>query len=227
MAGNAGESVSGFLVYAKPHGENDHICTFLTVEQGKISCRFRGNIPALFREVQIKVSHRNGFNTASDFRYKNSTLVASSQSSYFGLYLNELVYRLYPNLNSDNVFYGCYMSTLIQLNLVDAPQRLLRFFEMSLLELNGVKIDFNFESNQMPIFPDRLYNFAANSGFYKDIHGRYQGQQVLSAGQLSASIKGALGVARECLSVQMDSVLEGKQLNSRIWPLPKRVKGDK
>jgi recombinational DNA repair protein (RecF pathway) len=137
------------------------------------------------------------------------------------MYVNELTYKLIPTGLMDIEFYGCYMSTLIQLNLPENMQQALRFFEMKLLALNGSSIDFQSDARNAPIEHDKRYSFESSSGFKSSKTGRYTGQLVIGAGNLDSSIQGALAVARECLALQIDALLEGQSLVSRQWRLPK------
>jgi DNA repair protein RecO (recombination protein O) len=141
------------------------------------------------------------------------------------MYVNELAYRLAPKAHMDSELYGCYMSTLIQLNMPDTVHQTLRYFEMQLLSANGSAVDFNFDASNEPIDPLKSYNFLPNSGFVQKKSGRYLGSLITSAGNLDVAVKGAMAVARECMAQQLDALLGEQPLVSRQWRLPQRKEG--
>lgn len=215
------QTVAGFLVHARPFKENEAICTFLTASLGRIQCRLKAPTPELFRECQIKIRWQERLFQGQGFRYLHAPLIDQANASFYGLYVNELVYRLAPTPQEDAVLYGAYVSTLVQLNHQQSVQKNLRFFEMKLLEALGQGIDFQTDANQVPIQDNQSYHFQANKGFIKDAQGRFPGDLVRAAGKLAENYSGALAVARECLAAKIDALLAGRELVSRQWPIAK------
>lgn len=209
----------GFLIHARPQGEHSSICTFLTLDVGKVQCRMPGNIPESAREFEIKLKSSKSGHRAADFRYLEPVLLESGEAMYFTLYLNELIYRLLPFGMPEPPFYGCYMSSLLQLSAGNSIQPIIRFFEMKLLTLLGLTVDFSRDVQNLSIAPERSYRFIVGQGFDLDRRGRFNGAQIIAAGHLDSQVVGALSVARECLAEQLAFACQGQAIVSRQWPL--------
>jgi hypothetical protein len=94
-----------------------------------------------------------------------------------------------------------------------------------LLQDIGLAVEFSRDVQDVPIKPDCRYQFIANQGFIEHTQGRYTGQQVLGALRLDKSIAGSLSLARECLAMQLDSALNNRPLQSRVWLKSVSAKG--
>lgn len=205
-------------MHAQCYKESESICTFFSHSLGKLKCHLNCPAPELFREVQLKLKQTDQWTSASNFRYLNPPLISQPAASYFGLYVNELVYLLAPSETIDDQFYGSYQSVLVRLQHGDATQISLRLFEMNLLTAIGRHVDFNNSADLEKIDAQQRYRYKVGSGFIRDAAGAFTGQLVISAGQLDKNQAGALAVARQCLALEINSALDGQQLVSRQWP---------
>ncbi len=212
-------TIHGFLVHARPQGERHWICTFFTLEKGKLQCRFQGKVPESARQFESKLIQSDSGYRASDFRYVDKLLLESGPSSYFTLYLNELIYRLLPFEIPDPSVYGCYISSVMQLAAGQHAQSIIRYFEMKLLQMLGMAVDFNRDINNKTVSANQQYRFVAGQGFLPDLQGRFGGERILAAGRLDVDVPGALSVARDCLAQQIEFVTNGIPIVSRRWPL--------
>jgi len=208
-------TVNGFLLNAKPYKENHFLCDFFCLEQGRIRCQFTNSIPEYYREIEVKLSHKTDFVLASDFRYTAPVLISSNTSRLLGFYVNELVFRMLPLNFADDSIYGVYKSTLIHLELNQSIPASLRFFETQILNYLGHGLRFDRDTAENKISSNNLYNFEANKGFIASPLGRYQGKLLFAAAKGDYKTKGTLAMLRECQGQQIDSLLEGKPLNSR------------
>lgn len=222
MAATRFETLHGFVLHARPFGEQQSLITLLTKEHSKVRCLMRGQPPELARQFEVKVKVTDGWFHANSFRYLDPVLVQSPMARYFLLYLNELTYFLGVSDVVDTQFYGQYMASLIHLNDPSTLQYALRFFELALMDSLGQGIDFTRTAEGVRIQPSKQYCFVAGQGFVDSVEPAMSGDTVLAAGLLDKSKSGALALARTCAKAQLDLLLDGRVLNSRQWPLPEK-----
>lgn len=211
------ETLHGFLLHARPIGERTSLATLLTKEHSRLQVFFKGPLPELGRQFEVKIKRSKDQVNAGDFRYTDPVLVQTHAAKYFLLYINELTFKLAQIETESEVFYLAYMQTLLSINYSDRVQKALREFEWSLLQDVGQAIDFSRDQDFIPVEPDASYDFSPSAGFVRVQAGRYHGRQVLAAGQLDPTVPGAMSTARECLFSQIHALLDGQPLESREW----------
>lgn len=211
-------TTDAFLVHSIPEKEADYICHLFTRHAGLVKCRLMKRSPEPYRPFELKLIEKDGFFTASDFRYIDALLIVENNARLLGLYVNELIYRMLPHVVPEPALYGGYMSTLLQLESGLSVQAALRFFEQKTLQAIGRSIDYFQDHNQGIIVEQGRYDFFPDRGFVKNDKGRYSGAQIGSVANQSYAVSGALSLARECQQTQIDAVLGEGVIQSRLWP---------
>lgn len=209
--------VQGFLLHAQAIEERHYLCDILTYENGLIRCKFNGSRPEFFRQFEIKLISKNNFYSCHDFRYSQPLSIHDSPARLYGLYLNELAYRLLPRQIETGSFYGTYVSTLVQIQAGNNLLPSLRFYEKQLLSLLGSAVDYQRSVDGLPIDLKARYNYLPGQGFLPAANGDFLGEPILANVENNYDVKGALAIARHCQYQQLLILLENIPINSRDW----------
>jgi DNA repair protein RecO (recombination protein O) len=209
--------VQGFLLHAQAIEERHYLCDVLTYENGLLRCKFNGSRPEFFRQFEIKLISKNNFYSCHDFRYTQPLSIHDSPARWYGLYLNELAYRLLPRQIETGTFYGTYVSSLVQVQAADNLLPSLRFYEKKLLSLLGSGVDYQRSVDGFRIDPEAHYNYQPGLGFLQAANGDFLGEPILANAENDYAVKGALAIARHCQYQQLLILLDNKSINSRDW----------
>lgn len=132
------------------------------------------------------------------------------------LYLNELLYWLLPQDHHDEALFGSYLSVIGEL-MNDDVSRLLRYFELKLLESIGYGFQVEHDEANIPIKADAFYTMAPLSAF-RQVTAQYgiSGQHILQLQQpVSAWDNHTLSVLRKLIRINLDACLHGRSLKTR------------
>ncbi len=208
-----------FVLSSTPFKESDCLCELWTLKLGRIRCHMRSSAPEPYRQIELKLSEKNDYFSASDFRYIQPLLIENNHARLLGFYINELIYKLMPLNMADQSLYGRYISTLLYLNQGDVDQQILRFWEQGVLASLGRAVDYQSQFDMQTIEVNQAYNYEVERGFVPSPAGRYSGEQILSVARQDYKVAGALALARECQRRQMGALLEGQVLETWNWPM--------
>ncbi|MFQ3231062.1 DNA repair protein RecO [Reinekea sp.] len=209
--------VRGFLLHAQAIEERHFLCDVFTHENGLLRCKFNGNRPEFFRQFEIKLTSKNNFYSCHDFRYLEPLCIHDSPARLYGLYINELAFRLLPRQIETGPFYGTYVSSLVQIQAGKNLLPSLRFYEKQLLTLLGSGIDYQRSVDGFSIDPESHYHYQAGLGFVQSALGACLGKPILANAENNYEVKGALAIARHCQYQQLLILLENRPINSREW----------
>lgn len=136
---------------------------------------------------------------------------------YFGLYLNELITRLWPKQGSSVALFGLYSSTLTLISQQHNELAALRYFERTLLAELGFALEFKRTVSGPAIEPDAHYRHCVGEGFQKVSDGvaAISGAHLLAIDRNEWDLAGALHHARQIFSQEIDLHLDGQSLHTR------------
>lgn len=192
---------TAYVLHTRAYRETSVLATFLTQDHGKINGVVRGVRGKTRSSMQknatlqpfqkLSIQWRERPNSNSDLvtiRTVESEPVRfflEGESSFCGLYLNEILYRLlYPRVNVESLF-EAYQQTLLKLLKVNARNEqawMLRQFEWHLLKELGVSLHADFDANKEPIEPSINYQYYPEVGAYPLLDGHEVGNGVLISG---------------------------------------------
>lgn len=208
---------TAYVLHARAYRETSVIATFLTHEHGKINGVVRGVRGTTRSSMQknatlqpfqkLSIQWRDRPNTNNDLvtiRAVESEPVRfflEGESSFCGLYLNELLYRLlYPRVSVESVF-DAYEQTLLKLLKVNSRSQqawVLRQFEWQLLQELGVSLCADLDANKAPIEAELYYQYYPEMGAYPLLDGQAVGNGVLISGDCLLKLSG-LTYCETCL----------------------------
>ena len=224
------EDEKGFLLHARPYGETSMIVDLYTRFCGRVKCIAKGyrkpkkraanRLLLPYVEYSFSWSGRADLKTLTGAEILGPTEFLQKESLYFGLYINELIYRLFLEQDSSERFYDHYKEFINALFRGPLDEPLLRKFEIVLLnELGyGLVLDSEAESGN-ELEPDGHYLYVPQFGLKKvnekNTKHFLKGRDVLAMADDDWSNPMAVKAARRILKTAIDFYLDGKQLHSR------------
>ena len=161
--------VTGFMLHMRAYRETAKLCSFFSEEFGLIRAVSRKSV-SLFQPLQVSMTGKSALKSLSKPEHLAILPALADQALYTGLYLNELLYRLLPELEPYPATFRAYASAIEFLSSSESPEpqglkRLLRETELVLLKEHGYEISFEYNSQQEPIDPSTLYHYDPLSGW--------------------------------------------------------------
>jgi len=136
---------------------------------------------------------------------------------YFGLYLNELITRLWPLQGNSVALFGLYSSTLTLISKQHQERAALRYFERTLLAELGFALEFKQSLDGRAIVPEGHYRHCVGTGFERSpvVPNAISGEHLIAIDRNEWHLSGALHHARGIFSREIDLHLEGQTLHTR------------
>lgn len=170
-----------FILHSRPLGEDKLILQLLLPEQGRVSAvvRKRQGKQRLalqpFQLFMLQLAGRTELKTVKSIDESAPAFLLSGKVLYSGIYLNELICRLWPdNLAAEQLF-NLYQHSLQQLMLVQQGKAelepCLREFEFALLTELGQPIDWLQDADGNPLNTALSYNWQHEQGFVVAANG--------------------------------------------------------
>lgn len=210
-----GEPTQAWVLHRRPYREGSYLVELLTPTQGRVTTVWRrpkkGCQGEIFSPVQGVISGRGDVKTLSRLEASSAPLFLKGEAFYFGIYLNELLYRGLSHFETSGALFEAYSKALTTLSH-GANQQALRMVEYALFEELGLWPDLSFcSTSQSPVVAQQRYHVSLASGVEVLEHGDWDGDELLqlSRGEFDSSY------ARKLFKTLTDELLEGKPLKSR------------
>lgn len=192
---------SAYVLHTRPYRETSVIATFLTADHGKINGVVRGArgktrssmqknatlqpFQKLSIEWRDKPNANNDLVTIRSVESEPVRFFLEGESSFCGLYLNELLYRLlYPRVALESLFEE-YEQSLLKLLKVDSRNQqawVLRQFELHLLQDLGVSLHFDLDANKQAIESTAQYQYYPEMGAFPVLDEQAVGNGIMVSG---------------------------------------------
>lgn len=219
------KTCSAWLLHQKPEGDSSCRCTFISLEEGLISAKYKGARTAkkkaslqLFTPLNISLQQRQERLYINHVELAAASLPLSGKALFSGLYLNELLYYLLKTQEPQPEIveaYGACLSALSRAGEQSALEIALREFELLLLHSLGYFTAFDQEADSFqPLSARQNYSFIPGRGFVPAAQG-YPGAVLLAIAAGAPWDKSMLMVAKQVMRLALDSLLEGRPLRSR------------
>ncbi|WP_419418839.1 DNA repair protein RecO [Legionella sp. D16C41] len=220
-------SLNAWLLHKQPLGDTSLKVIFYSYEQGIITCVYKGGrLPVKQILLQPFTPLWVSFNQKanSQWRYirqlENTALplLLKGIALFAGLYVNELIYYLLDNAESQPTFYAVYEYTLQA--LAKSTERveieaILRHFEYRLLEICGYAFSYTHEAYSYELINlQKHYIFIAGQGFAPAKEGLL-GSDIVAIGRGELNNKERLKIAKYIMRQAINHALEGRKLISR------------
>lgn len=165
-----------YILHTRPYRDTSLIVDFLTLEFGRVSAVARGvrqrkgnkrQLLSPFSRLLVSWQGRTDLKLLTSFESDHHYVQLHGNYLYSGFYLNELLVRLLPEMDSHNALFLDYEVSLRALSNAEALEPLLRRFEFHLLAELGYAVDFTHDARSyLPIDPAGIYVCDIHEGFF-------------------------------------------------------------
>ena len=152
-----------YCIHARRYREASQIMELLTPDHGLISCISRGSkkknacSDILFAPLLISWSGKGELYTLTHFESLAMKEVTSPEICIMGMYLNELILKLVPRSSPSKEIFELYQNVLRLLGAKKSQEKVLRLFEIELLEMIGFGLSLDKEmDHETPINKDAI-----------------------------------------------------------------------
>lgn len=176
-----------YVLHRRPFQNSSLLIDFLTLDYGRIRVVARGArreksrsraLLQLFSPLLVSFSGRGEVKTLGQVEAQLAPISLQGEQLFSGLYMNELLVRLFHNQEEHQGLYRTYQQALLALQESAEPgeeqarrplENILRRFELGLLSELGYALDLTEDClDHRPIDPDCLYYFQPDIGFSPD-----------------------------------------------------------
>lgn len=223
------EPTPAFILHTRPFKETSLLVEAFTQTEGRVSLVAKGarsasktnNKRALlqpFSPLQISWVGRSNLKTLRQLEATGLPFKLNGLNNLCGLYLNELLLKLMIQWDPHPELFEVYQQALKLLPETEAPQVILREFELFLLDELGYAIDWAADVYGDLIDPNKNYAYIPQQGFMEESQQALlmlNGKIILAVAEQNWQQQGALAAARKICKSIIDQLLDGKELNSR------------
>ncbi len=216
-----------YCIHARRYRESSRIMEMLTPEHGLVSClghsskKINSSTDLLFSPLLISWSGRGDLFTLIHFESVAAKQVTSPAICIVGMYLNELILKLVPRSSPSKEIFDLYQNIVCLLEESSSQEKVLRLFEIELLELVGHGLSLDKEiDHETPIHEDVIYRYDVGIG-----PARIPNKNVARENTAWNVIKGSTLIALQSpLNMDATCQLEAKRLMRGIinWHLDSR-----
>lgn len=191
----------------------------LTPDLGRIDirCRLETHSMPLFQQLDIDFRGQGARHQLRSWVASGPVHFLRDEWLYFGLYLNELITRLWPKQGGSTALFGLYSSTLTLISTQHQAVAGIRYFERTLLAEMGFAVEFSTCLAGKPIDELCCYQHCVGEGFRRvpQEQGPIPGALLIAIHHNHWHIPGALHFARQIFSNEIDLHLDGRTLHTR------------
>jgi DNA repair protein RecO (recombination protein O) len=223
---NAQTLQAAYVLHSRRYGDSSLIVDLLTRDEGRVACLSKGALRPRRTEATLQsfqpllagVRGRGDVLTLTHVESAGAALRLTGRNLYCGLYLNELLLKLTARHDASPPLFDDYVLAIRGLEAAPSTERVLRRFEVRLLEHLGLGLSLELDSRGEPISVDSSYNYQVGTGAVRD---RSLGGRLVSGSTLIALRSGefpdqaSLREARGLMRRVLDHHLDGRPLRSR------------
>ncbi len=169
------EGEPAFVIHKRPYRDDASLVQFLTPGHGRItvvarqSSKLLGKTLQPFIPARLACSGRGSLLNLRHFEPRGVGLLGDTRRRMVGMYVNELVVRLTPPASPSRRLFELYRQCLY---LLAAPanragagvERVLRHFELRLLDLVGNGLQLEHDCDMRPVAADADYRYYPGRG---------------------------------------------------------------
>ncbi|MDP5458591.1 DNA repair protein RecO [Alishewanella sp. SMS8] len=213
-----------YILHSRPFQEDKLLLSLLLPEQGRISAVARRRSGKQHHALQpfqlfsVSLTGRSDLKTVKQLEESSAASQLSGKVLFSGLYLNELICRIWPaDQPSDNLFalYQQALAALVQVQQqATGLESALRQFELALLDELGVLPDWSSDCYDRPLQADQQYSYVPEQGLVPVQQG-WPGAMLLALAAEQWHVVGLLPVAKQLTRQLLAPLLGNKPLASR------------
>jgi DNA repair protein RecO (recombination protein O) len=224
------DGATGFVLQSHPYRETSSIVEVFSREHGRLSLVARGarrarsqlrGVLMEFQPLDLSWFGRGEMQTLAKAEWQGGQPLLGGRALLFGYYMNELLLRLLAREDAHPALFDCYRTTVQDLAAAEAHPRLLRRFELRLLQEIGYGPTLEREAEtEAPLQPDRMYAYVLERGAVEAerVAGAalvMPGSALLAMARDDYAASETLQHSKALMRVLIDHYLGGRALNSR------------
>lgn len=233
-----GKLSPAYILHSRPYQEDKLLLQLLLPEQGRLTAVIRRRNGKQHRALQpfqlcaVALTGRSSLQTVRQLEEQAPAYLFNGKVLFSGMYINELLCRLWPSDHASEWLFRLYQVALTDLAKAQQCAALLepclRQFEFALLAELGVMPDCSYDAKQQPIRPECYYHYLPEHGFMsiaadlivtesctKQPAPCWQGKQLLAIATAAWHEPGALASAKQLSRQLLAPLLGNKPLASR------------
>ena len=219
-----------YILHTRPYRDTSMLVDFFTPEFGRITAVARGvrsrktpkrNVLNPFTRLLISFQGKTDLKLLTHFETEGAHFTLNAKHLFSGFYLNELLIRLLPELDSHPDIYALYEQSLHGLNARQDLEPILRHFEFQLLNELGYGIHFEVDAKTgIELSSSCDYCLDSALGFYQaeldvPINFKFLGQHLLAIAARDFSQPDVKQTAKRISRILLKPLLGSKPLMSR------------
>ena len=223
------EDQAAFVLRTQSYLETSLLVDIFSLEYGRLKLvakGARGGRASKASKLQLFSELTIGWQGKSDLKTltridSGAALLSRPERLVAGMYLNELLFFLLTEMDPHPDLYRNYLQTLSLLDSSPSLEPVLRNFELGLLEELGYAVNLFEDIDGQPLSAEQTYLYYADSGFSKanGQPGAIPGEAIIQLANQGLSTELSLRVAKVICRSHIDSLLNGRELQSRKWYL--------
>lgn len=168
-----------------------------------------------FVPVLLSFAGKSDLKTLTHIEPWQSAPKLNDLALYSGFYINELVTYFLHSFDPHPEVFLLYQNTLSELSNTLELEPVLRIFELNLLAQIGYGLQFDVDTLQQPVSPNKKYYFNADLGPVESELGDFSGSTLLALEARSFPNTATLTEAKKIMRSAINFHLNGKPLKSR------------
>lgn len=226
MARTEWSIIEGYVLHQRPYRESSVIAEFFSREEGRFpillsgtgrtrSRKARHRVIQPFDYLAMKTSPKGEIRRAEFADQLHGSVQVTGHRTFFGLYINELVYRLSTRFDVQPSLFDLYHQFMEALKLDTFEPRFVTGFEIEFLKTLGYGIHLDsMMSGPEGLSDSARYLFDPDHGFVKDASGNITGE-ALALVVSQPDHPSSLALVRSLATQLIDHLLGGRPMNAR------------
>lgn len=219
--------VPAVILHRRPYRESSLLLDIFSSEFGRLRLLAKGAKRSPGRQEQclhpflslrLSWAGRGELPVLTGAEPAEPRIVLAGNALLCGFYLNELLLHLLPLEDPHPQAFRLYLKTLQQLGAEEDPERVLRFFEVTLLEEIGYGLLLDREAEGRDIDPAKTYAYLPDRGPVEAAEGGdevVRGSTLLALKRRNLEGTGELREVKQLMRRIIGHYLDGRPLKSR------------
>jgi len=216
--------MQALVLHSRSYKENSALVDFFSLDLGIVRAVMRnarsksGSLVRPFCIFDLELRGKHELKTVASLE-QQQVFWLKGVNLFCAMYLNELLIRLIPTFDPNQIIFTAYLKSLENLQSAQKIEPILREFELILLKELGYALVFTHDTDGNYIKPDCYYSFNPAIGLVKSnksqIKNDVLGEYLLAIEELDWHLPNVLAVAKNIIRKALAIHLGDKPLLSR------------
>jgi DNA repair protein RecO (recombination protein O) len=220
------DAAPAWILHQYPYKETSQIVEAWTPQHGRVALVARGarrpgsslrGVLLAFQPLRLSWFGLGELKTLHAADWVGGVPQLNGLSLMCGFYLNELLLKLMPREDAHPVLFAAYDTAIRALAThAEAPEPLLRRFELALLQEVGFGLTLTADAQGKPVLPEGRYRYQPGQGLMRgDGPAAVEGRTLLAMAQADYRDAATLAQAKSLIRAVLAHLLGGTPLHTR------------